>query len=59
MKDTDKNDGSNKSSISEFETAKVTYLKNKDIFKQLNKKQLVFEQDKKDSTLLDESQLKD
>ena len=59
MKDTDKNDSSNKSSISEFETAKVTYLKNKDIFKQLNKKQLVFEQDKKDSTLLDESQLKD
>ena len=59
MKDTDKNDGSNKSSISEFETAKVTYMKNKDIFKQLNKKQLVFEQDKKDSTLLDESQLKD
>ena len=59
MKDTDKNDGSNKPSISEFETAKVTYLKNKDIFKQLNKKQLVFEQDKKDSTLLDESQLKD
>ena len=58
MKDTDKNDGSNKSSISEFENAKVTYLKNKDIFKQLNKKQLVFEQDKKDSTLLDESQLK-
>ena len=59
MKDTDKNEGSNKSSISEFEKPEVTYLKNKDIFKQLNKKQLVFEQDKKDSTLLDESQLKD
>ena len=59
MKDTDKNEGSNKLSISEFEKPEVTYLKNKDIFKQLNKKQLVFEQDKKDSTLLDESQLKD
>ena len=59
MKDTDKNDGDNRSSISEFEKPEVTYLKNKDIFKQLNKKQLVFERDKKDSTLLDESQLKD
>jgi hypothetical protein len=59
MKDTDKNDGNNRSSISEFEKPEVTYLKNKDIFKQLNKKQLVFERDKKDSTLLDESQLKD
>ena len=58
MKDTDKNDGDNRSSISEFEKPEVTYLKNKDIFKQLNKKQLVFERDKKDSTLLDESQLK-
>ena len=59
MKDTDKNDGSNKPSISEFETAKVTYLKNKDMFKKLNKKQLVFERGEEDSTLLDESQLKD
>ena len=59
MKDTDKNDGGNKPSISEFETAKVTYLKNKDMFKKLNKKQLVFERGEEDSTLLDESQLKD
>ena len=29
------------------------------MFKKLNKKQLVFERDKNDSTLLDESQLKD
>jgi len=59
MKDTDKNEGSNRSSLSEFENPKVTYLKNKDMFKKLNKKQLVFERDKNDSTLLDESQLKD
>ena len=59
MKDTDKNDGNNRPSLSEFENPKVTYLKNKDMFKKLNKKQLVFERDKNDSTLLDESQLKD
>jgi hypothetical protein len=59
MKDTDKNEGDGRPSLSEFENPKVTYLKNKDMFKQLSKKQLVFERDKKDSTLLDESQLKD
>ena len=58
MKDTDKNEGSRP--LSEFESAKVTYLKNKDIFKELekNKKKLIFEEDKDDSSLLDDSQLK-
>tara|TARA_Y100000004_G_scaffold30123_1_gene31334 strand:- start:1426 stop:2892 length:1467 start_codon:yes stop_codon:yes gene_type:complete len=56
MKDTDKNEGSKP--LSEFESAKVTYLKNKDIFKSLSKKKLIFEEDKDDSTLLDDSQLK-
>jgi len=44
--------------LSEFENPKITYLKNKDIFKGLDKKQLIFEQDKTDSSLLDESRLK-
>jgi hypothetical protein len=56
MKDTDKNDGSNR--LSEFESPKVTYLKNKDIFKKLPTKRLVFENDKDNTNLLDESQLK-
>ena len=58
MKDTDKNEGSRP--LSEFESAKVTYLKNKEIFKELekNKKKLIFEEDKDDSSLLDDSQLK-
>ena len=63
MKDTDKNDSSdsntdtNKSGLV-LENAQITYLKNKDIFKKMNKKQLVFEQDKDTSSLLDENQLK-
>jgi hypothetical protein len=63
MKDTDKNDSSdsrtdtNKSGLA-LENAQVTLLKNKDIFKKMNKKQLVFEQDKDDTSLLDENQLK-
>ena len=50
MKDTDKNDSSNsrtdtnKSGLA-LENAQVTYLKNKDIFNKMNKKQLVFEQE--------------
>ena len=59
MKDTDKNDGSNRPSLSEFESPKVTYLKNKHLFESLSKKQLVFDQDKDNTSLLDESQLKD
>ena len=58
MKDTDKNDGDGRPSLGESESAHVTYLKNKDIFKSLNKKKLIFEEDKNTSSLLDESQLK-
>jgi hypothetical protein len=64
MKDTDKNDSSdsrtdtNKSGLA-LENAQTTFLRNKDMFKKLNKKQLVFEQDKDDSSLLDEKQLKE
>ncbi len=64
MKDTDKNDSSdsrtdtNKNGL-KLENAQITYLKNKDMFKNMNKKQLVFEHDKDDSSLLDEKQLKE
>jgi len=58
MKDTDKNDGDGRPSLGESESAHVTYLKNKDIFKSLNKKKLIFEEDENTSSLLDESQLK-
>jgi len=64
MKDTDKNDSldsrtdTNKSGMT-LESAKTTYMKNKNMFKKLNKKQLVFENDKDNTTLLDESQLKE
>ena len=57
MKDTDKNDGD--SLRPTLEGAKMAYLKNKDIFKSLNKKKLIFEEDKDDSKLLDDSQLKE
>ena len=64
MKDTDKNDSrdsrtdTNKSGLA-LETAQTTLLKNKDMFKKMNKKQLVFEQSKDDTSLLDEKQLKE
>ncbi len=64
MKDTDKNDSSNsrtdtnKSGLA-LENTQVSYLKNKDIFKKMNEKILIFEQDKDDSSLLDEKQLKE
>ena len=64
MKDTDKNDSldsrtdTNKSGLA-LENAQTTLLKNKDMFKKMNKKQLVFEQDKDNSSLLDEKQLKE
>ncbi len=67
MKDTDKNDSNsikNKfkgGSALALESAKTTYLRNKDMFKNLpqpSKKQLVFEEDKDDTSLLDENQLK-
>jgi hypothetical protein len=63
MKDTDKNDSrdsrtdTNKSGLA-LENAQVSYLKNKDIFKKMNEKVLIFEQDKDNTTLLDENQLK-
>ena len=44
-----------------LESAHITYLKNKDMFKnipQASKKQLVFEEDKDNTSLLDEKQLK-
>ena len=67
MKDTDKNDSNsiknkfNGGSALALESARTTYLRNKDIFKDLpqpSKKQLVFEEDKDDTSLLDENQLK-
>ena len=63
MKDVDKNDSSNsrtdtnKSGLA-LENAQVSYLKNKNMFEKMNKKQLIFEQDKDTSSLLDENQLK-
>ena len=64
MKDTDKNDSSNsrtdtnKSGLA-LENTQVSYLKNKDIFKKMNEKILIFEQDKDNTSLLDENQLKE
>ena len=61
MKDTDKNDSldsrtdTNKSGMA-LENAQVAYLKNKDIFSKMDKKKLIFEQDKDDTSLLDENQ---
>jgi hypothetical protein len=63
MKDKDKNDSNDiknnfKGGPLAFESAKTTYLKNLDMFKSLNKKKLIFEEDKDDTSLLDEKQLK-
>jgi len=63
MKDTDKNDGDSirsnpKSSPLALENAKMTFLKNQHLFESLNKKKLIFEGDKDDTSLLDENQLK-
>lgn len=63
MKDTDKNDSrdsrtnTNKSGLA-LEGAQKSYLRNKDIFKKINEKILIFEQDMDDTSLLDEKQLK-
>ena len=67
MKGTDKNDSDSirpkfNGGPLALESAHITYLKNKDIFKnipQASKKQLVFEEDKDNTSLLDESQLKE
>jgi len=64
MKDKDKNDSDdirNKfkgGSPLALESAKTTYLRNKDMFKKLDGKKLIFERDKDTSSLLDEKQLK-
>ena len=58
MKDKDRNDGDGRPGLSESESARVTFLKNKDMFKSINKKKLIFEEDENTSSLLDESQLK-
>ena len=64
MKDTDKNDSSDSRTDSNptgiaLETAKSEYLKNKDMLKKVPRKRLVFEEDKKGESLLDEKQLKE
>ena len=64
MKDTDKNDSDSirpkfkGGSPLALETAQTTYLKNLDMFKSLDKKELIFEGEKDDTSLLDEKQLK-
>jgi hypothetical protein len=64
MKDTDKNDSfdsrtdTNKSGMA-LENAQVAFLKNRDIFSKMDRKKLIFEQDKDDTSLLDEKQLKE
>ena len=64
MKDKDKNDSNDiknnfkGGSPLALETAQTTYLKNLDMFKSLDKKELIFEGEKDDTSLLDEKQLK-
>jgi len=64
MKDTDKNDSDSirpkfkGGSPLALESAKTVFLKNKDIFKKMTQKKLIFEEDKDTSSLLDENQLK-
>jgi len=64
MKDTDKNDSNSikpkfNGGPLALEGAHITYLKNKEIFEALDKKKLVFNENKDDTSLLDESQLKE
>jgi hypothetical protein len=64
MKGTDKNDSDDinpktKGGPLALESAKSTFLKNKNLFSKMNKKQLVFESKASESPLLDESQLKE
>jgi hypothetical protein len=64
MKDKDKNDSNairpkfKGGSPLALESAKTVFLKNKDIFKKMTQKKLIFEEDKDTSSLLDENQLK-
>jgi hypothetical protein len=41
-----------------LENAQVAFLRNKDMFSKIDKKKLIFEQDKDDTSLLDENQLR-
>jgi len=65
MKNKDKNDSDSLrnnfkgGSPLSLESAKVSFLKNKQLFEALDKKNLVFKSDKEDSKLLDENQLKE
>jgi len=64
MKDKDGNDGNSinpksKGNPLALENATTVYLQNKQIFEALDKKKLVFEKDKDDTSLLDESRLKE
>jgi hypothetical protein len=64
MKDTDKNDANNSKTDTNrnaitLESAQSVYLQNKDMFKKIPKKRLVFEEDQKGEALLDEKQLKE
>ena len=64
MKDIDKNDSNSvnpkpKGGPLTLEGAQSTYIKNQSMFKKLNKKVLIFEEDKDEGSLLDESQLKE
>ena len=64
MKNKDKNDSDSMrpnfkgGSPLALETAQSTFNKHKEMFKSLNKKKLIFEEDKDDTSLLDEKQLK-
>jgi len=64
MKDTDKNDAgdsrtdTNRNALA-LEAAQSVYLQNKDMFKKIPKKRLVFESDQSGEDLLDEKQLKE
>ena len=64
MKNKDKNDSDSLrpnfkgGSPMALDSATTTYLKNKDMFKKLDSKKLIFEEDKNDTSLLDENQLK-
>ena len=64
MKGTDKNDSNSikpkfNGGPLALENAHTVYLQNKQIFEALDKKKLVFNEDKDDTSLLDESQLKE
>jgi hypothetical protein len=64
MKDTDKNDSNSinpkpKGGPMALESTEKSYIKHRGMFQKLDKKVLIFEKEQKDSSLLDESQLKE